>query len=468
MEDSEQGHQDRVDGWEDSLSRSDLSGEKETDSPAVTAEEQIAKLKKELFIEKDLTKILLKQQKEWSQLIQSVNPTIEMLGKKIKTLQTDLHSKNQELTNVLESLSSGLIVTDLKGTVRTFNRAAVAITGIAHENAIGEDINKLMKWTVLPEFLDETALARISHDYRQQFVYYREGRPESMIESSTTLMKSDRSEIEGIIINLNDITQLKRLEEEAERKNRLTAMGEIAMQVAHEIRNPLGSIELFLSMLKMDLAGASNEMELLQHITSATRSMNHIISNLLEYTKPRPVVLEHLDTHRLLREFVDFAHFAASQHHIDLTVSLNARQSWIKGNAELLKQVFHNLFVNACQAMPEGGGFHISTETYQETEPVILERFNPHNPKRHHTLSLVRIDFRDTGKGMSDEVRKRIFDPFFTTREKGTGLGLSIVHKTMTSHGGTILVQSAVNKGTRISLLFQQTTAEEDTDSPSA
>ena len=426
----------------------------------MTQEEQIVELQKELYKEKDQNRFFMKQQQEWSQFIESLNPTIEVLHKKMKTLQNDLHLKNQELTNVLQSLSNGLIVTDLLGKVVTFNRAAVAITGIDIESAIGKPISELLKNPVLPEVLDEEAFEKINQDYHQQFVFSKADRSEIIIDSSTTLMKSDENEEQGIIINLIDITQLKRLEEEAERKNRLTAMGEISMQVAHEIRNPLGSIELFLSMMKMDTDEDSSEMDLIQHITSATRSMNHIISNLLEYTKPRPAVLEKLDPHSLLSEFADFARFSALQQNIDVTVELNAERSEIRGNKELLKQVLHNLFVNACQAMPEGGTLHLSTENRLEDDPMILERFNNNFILKDQPQELIEINIIDTGKGMTNEVKKRLFDPFFTTREQGTGLGLSIAHKTMASHGGTILIDSALNRGTKISLLFPLFIAE--------
>lgn len=426
----------------------------------MTLEEQIVELRKELYKEKGQIQFFMKRQKEWKQFIDSINPTIEVLGTKIKTLQNDLHLKNQELTNVLQSLSNGLIVTDLSARIQTFNRAAVAITGIDNESALGQEINELLKNAVLPELLDEKAFESISEGYHQQFEYTRPDGSEIIIDSSTTLMKSDENENQGVIINLADITQLKRLEAEAERKNRLTAMGEISMQVAHEIRNPLGSIELFLSMMRMDMDEESSEMELLQHITSATRSMNHIISNLLEYTKPRPVVLDKADMNVLLADFVEFVRFPALQQNIEITVALDASSSEVRANTELLKQVFHNLFVNACQAMPEGGSLHLSTQNRLEADPVILERFNNNFILEGQPLDLVEISFQDSGKGMTDEVKKRLFDPFFTTREQGTGLGMSIAHKTLASHGGTIIVESVLNKGTTVSLLFPVFVAE--------
>lgn len=423
-------------------------------------EKQIVELQKELYKEKAQSQFFMKRQQEWSQFIESINPTIEVLGKKIRTLQNDLHLKNQELNNVLQSLSNGLIVTDLHARIQTFNRAAVAITGIDKVAAIGQAINPLLQRSVLPEVLDEGAFAAIRNGFHQQFTYTRPDGSEIIIDSSTTLMKSDDDENQGIIINLSDITQLKRLEKEAERKNRLTAMGEISMQVAHEIRNPLGSIELFLSMMRMDMDEDSSEMELIQHITSATRSMNHIISNLLEYTRPKPVVLDQADINILVKDFVEFVRFSAIQQGIDIFLELNATERVIRANAELLKQVLHNLFVNACQAMPEGGSLHLSTRNRQESDPVILERFNNSFLLKNQVMELAEIEVRDSGKGMTDDVKKKLFDPFFTTREQGTGLGMSIAHKTMASHGGTILVESTLNKGTSIRLLFPQRASE--------
>lgn len=414
--------------------------------------QQISNLKNELFLEKELVKKLKQTQADWSDLIEKVQPTIQALSEKIKELRTNLHLKNQELNNVLQSLAHGLIVTDLNGKIQTFNRAAASLTGIEKDDAIGSHINELFKFPVIPEESVQQIVKIIEQGYGHQFTLRRKSNGSTILEFTTTLMKSEDNELQGIIVNLVDITQLRRLEEEAERKNRLTAMGEIAMQVAHELRNPLGSIELFVSMMKMDLESDSEAMSLVMHINSAARSMNHIISNLLEYTKPRPIVLDDISLHPLLHEFIEFSDFTAQQLSITIQTAFAASPDTVLGNAELLKQVFHNLFVNACQAMPEGGILEITTECYLEKDPVILQRLNQQVKKSSQLL--VKVVFKDTGKGMTEEIKKKIFDPFFTTREQGTGLGLSIAHNTMASHGGAILVNSEVNQGTEVCLIF--------------
>lgn len=413
---------------------------------------QIAGLKNELYLEKELVKKLKQTQEDWSDLIEKVQPTIQALSEKIKELKTNLHLKNQELSNVLQSLSNGLIVTDLKGKIQTFNRAAITLTEISKENATDSQLNSLLKFDILPFKNDEIDLELIKTGHPQQFSLNIGKDKTVLIKSNTTLMTSEENESQGIIINLVDVTKLRQLEEEAERRNRMTAMGEIAMQVAHELRNPLGSIELFLSMMRQDLDEESETMSLANHIGSATRSMNHIISNLLEYTNPRPIVLDEFDIGELAADFIDFSAFSAQQQNIEIELENLADSSRVLGNKDLIRQVFHNLYVNAYQAMPEGGVLKISIDNYSESDPVILKRIKKQST--NNCLNLLKVTFSDNGKGMSEKIKKRIFDPFFTTREQGTGLGLSIVHNTMGSHGGTILVNSKENEGTSIHLLF--------------
>ena len=255
-------------------------------------------------------------------------------------------------------------------------------------------------------------------------------------------MKSDQNEWLGLIINIQDITDLRKLEEEAERKNRFTGMGQMAASIAHEIRNPLGSIELFTSLLRKEVQSDSSQ-QLVHHISSAVQSMNHIISNLLEYTKPRPVAREIIDLHKFLRENLSFFEQLVEYNDVEMRTDFLATNTKIRGEAELLKQVFHNILINAIQAMVEEGEIRLTTRNVLTDNRKMLERFT-HVPlsQRRHGMSLLQVSIGDTGTGMSQEVRKRIFDPFFSTKERGTGLGLAIVHNIIESHGAIIDVES--------------------------
>ena len=412
---------------------------------------------------KELSPASIEEKRLLARAFEAFNSSIEKLRayqlkleEQIRELKHELEVKNQELTNILQSLPSGLIVTDLAGRILNFNRSAGAITGIERDAAMGAEINALMGHAVLPHPLDDEALSLISNGYGQRFKITKDADTRTL-ETDTTLTVSEDGQRLGIIINLSDTTLIDRLKEEAERKRRLAAMGEIAMQVAHEVRNPLGSIELFVSMMKKDAAPGSDELEMIEHILGATRSMNHIISNLLEYTRPRPVELDLIDLHEILTDFVGFANHYANAQGVVISFLPEAENPRIQGNKELLKQVFLNIFMNACQAMEEesGGSFTIHTFSYVERDPLVLQRFQGRvlGPEG---LQVLRIALRDTGKGMTEEVKRKLFDPFFTTREQGTGLGMSIVYKTIASHGGTILVHSELGSGSEFSLLFPQ------------
>lgn len=365
--------------------------------------------------------------------IQKLREYQARLEEEVQTLHSELHIKNQELTNILESLSHGLIVTDLSGRVSSFNREATTITGLVAEKVGGKQVNELFQYPVLPKNLNKEGIKAVESNFHQRFIQKNQEGKETILDTTTTLMLSDKGEKLGIIINLNDVTQLVHLEKEAARKNRLTAMGRIAANVAHEIRNPLGGIEIFLSMLKIDLAEDEEKMKMIHHITSGVKSMNHIISNLLEYTKPRPIQSIPINIEELISEFIDFSHHVAKHQSVQIKNEFKAKESYILGDKEFMKQIFHNLFVNAIQAMQEGGTL---TTTLQNKEKKL------------------QIIFADTGKGMNKQVKKKLFDPFFTTKNLGTGLGMSIVKNIVESHNGNIFVESVINQGTKIILEF--------------
>jgi len=222
----------------------------------------------------------------------------------------------------------------------------------------------------------------------------------------------------------------------SQRKERLAAMGEMAAKIAHEIRNPLGSIELFATSLQAALEGQPELMLLAERISSGVKSIDAIISNLLLFIRPSQAIqLERFDIYEVLDDALFFMkHIADKENSIDIKTTYSHRPLFIKGDPELMKQVCLNIILNAVQCMPEGGRLGITT---------ICQIRNPDEER-----TWMEIRFSDSGMGIEPGQILKIFDPFFTTKERGTGLGLSIVHSIVEMHGGTIDVDSVPGKGT--------------------
>ncbi len=223
---------------------------------------------------------------------------------------------------------------------------------------------------------------------------------------------------------------------QSQRKERLAAMGEMAAKIAHEIRNPLGSIELFATSLQAALEGQPELMLLAERISSGVNSIDAIISNLLLFIRPSQAIqFEQFDIYEVLDDALFFMkHLADKENSIAINTTYSHRPLFIKGDPELMKQVCLNIILNAVQSMPEGGRLGITT---------ICQIRNSDEER-----TWMEIRFSDSGTGIEPGKISKIFDPFFTTKERGTGLGLSIVHSIVEMHGGTIDVDSVPGKGT--------------------
>jgi signal transduction histidine kinase len=227
---------------------------------------------------------------------------------------------------------------------------------------------------------------------------------------------------------------MKKVQEQANRAGRLAAMGEMAVKIAHEIRNPLGSIELFASLLQKELEDNAELKPLCGHICSGVKRIDNIISNLLLFIRPEQTPeMQVLDIHELLKDSLFFAeHLIHTNTGIEVVTNFADRPLRIYGDPQLLSQVSLNLILNALQAMTNGGRLTISTGTGDNV----------------HGNEITEIRFADSGCGIPPENLSKIFDPFFTTKKKGMGLGLAIVHHITETHGGTIDINSSQSQGT--------------------
>ena len=402
----------------------------------------------------------LEQKKLISEVFNKFNNTLQAfrdfqkkLEQQIVDLRVELSEKNEQLSNILESLASGLFVTDLTGTVISFNRAAYQITGIKPGEIDNKPINEVLGKQILPSPLAASELVAKAQHLTKGFWYAKPSGQEVFLEVTVTVMKATAEhEPRGIIVNINDLTALKKLEAESERKNRLVAMGQIAATVAHEIRNPLGGMELFVSMLKKDLQNSPQHASSIEQIQSAMRSMNHIISNILEYASPRYITKKKIDLVRLSEQFIKFYQPHAEQQNITLSAKYQVATAIISGDAELLKQLLQNLYMNAGQAMAGGG--EIIIELSKTEQPAIAPGHLAAKTPLADRPKMFELAIIDHGEGMSAEMKKKIFDPFFTTKPKGTGIGMSIVNQIVNAHDGQIAITSRPGQGTKVALKF--------------
>lgn len=330
--------------------------------------------------------------------------------------------------NILKSLPSAVVVMDLSGKVISYNKRAGEICGCFNRETIGKRVAEL-----LDEAVDSSCFSPSASE--KEVAYLGEGGERLFLKISTTPFLADSGLREGTVCILHDITRGKQLEKGLERSKRLAAMGEMAASLAHEIRNPLGGIELIASNLNRNLRGDMRARKMAEDICSGVASLNHIVTNILQFARvEKPEMIRISPCDAIDDAIISALHLierSGIQLRKDFLSSLN-----VMGSRELMKQAFLNIILNSLQAMEGGGSLHISME-------------NSDNGK-------VKIIFKDTGGGMPQAVKNSAFEPFYSTKESGSGLGLAIVNNIIDLHGGTVEIESESERdhGTELTVCF--------------
>jgi signal transduction histidine kinase len=276
-------------------------------------------------------------------------------------------------------------------------------------------------------------------------VIVRAGRTRVLALSGTPLTNAGGDRI-GTLHIIRDITEIKALEEQSKRGERLSAMGEMAVELAHEIRNPLGGIELFASLLESEVTAGGDAARWAENIRIGSRSLNNIVSNMLHFANPLAPIFAPVSLHEVVREVLQFMGPIMAQRDVRVTEQFDADNPVIEGDRELLKQMLLNLVHNSMQAMPSRGSLTVAT---RDLRPDV----------GFDSGGRLELSIGDTGVGIPPEHLERVFDPFFTTNRSGTGLGLSVVHQIVDRHAGCITVASEINRGTQFTITFPRTRA---------
>lgn len=382
------------------------------------------------------------------QRVQSLNRALEEKNRELEKNLEETERVRSYLHNILESLNSGVMVLDRSGRITTGNDAVRRITGYDSSEIIDKKLPGLGIFD--DSFLG--VLTRIMANPAQgcnceMQITQKDGTP-LHVNLSSSPMRDSRNQVSGRVIVLQDIERLKVLEQQAERTGRLSAMGDMAARIAHEVRNPLGSIELFASILRRELEG--ERKRLAEHLINGVRALNMILTNLLYFFRGslEPTRIE-MDLHRFLSDFLEEMAHVMEKNKVTLRKVFSREAISLQGDPELLKQLFLNLQLNAIQAMPHGGNMEIATRLIREKVEILGPQYRDSSPP-----DFVEVRVSDTGPGIAEEIQSRIFDPFFTTRDRGAGLGLAIVHNIVEAHGGTIRVVSGKQGGAAFVMTF--------------
>jgi signal transduction histidine kinase len=221
-----------------------------------------------------------------------------------------------------------------------------------------------------------------------------------------------------------------------ERRNRLAALGEMAAGMAHEIRNPLGGIQLYASMLAQDLAGRPELLAIVRKISGGVKHLEDLVSQALQFTREIRINPSPADLANLVEQAADLVRSEYAQQSIEVVVE-GPESLPVQVDALMVHQVLLNLLLNAAQAMDGTGRINVRYDTCEE------------QPRRQF-----RLIVQDDGPGICEEILDRIFNPFFTTRDTGTGLGLAIVHRVIEAHDGTVTASSPPGEGARFEVVI--------------
>ncbi len=329
--------------------------------------------------------------------------------------------------DIVHSMPSGLITTNLEGQITSFNRSATEITGFRAEDVIGKTWWERFSWQDIQNRFHDLAATGTPQRFEGQ-ISNRSGNP-CLLGVTISALRNEQGMQTGIIGTFQDLTEIRNLEEAIHRKERLATIGEMAAGMAHEIRNPLASLSGSIQVLQNELELSGENIRLMEIAIKESERLNTFVTQFLRYAKPLPPQREWVNLQTLLSETVQLLqNHPAYSHQINIVLETSPEPLPAFIDPDQMKQVFWNLGNNAHQAMQAGGTLTLSLERVQQEETAGGD--------------FLEIRFKDTGKGIEKKELSNIFEPFFTTKSAGSGLGLAIVQRVIEEHAGKISVRS--------------------------
>jgi two-component system sensor histidine kinase PilS (NtrC family) len=357
---------------------------------------------------------------------------LRQAGRELKDKSGELLSLQALHENVIHSIRSGLITTDLQGRITLLNAPGQKLLQRTAGAVYGRHIAEL--------FLDRLPQLDAFSSIGEVRLMTLSGEEKTMGMAVTALRVPERGTI-GYVYTFEDHTEIRRLENEVRLKDRLAAVGRLASGIAHEIRNPLTSIAGSIQVLSRVSPFNDEQKTLVDIIIRESRRLNNIITDFLAYSREKSYKFARTDLIPLLEDALVLLENRSQSSGVKIVRRFSVPDAYAVVDGDRMKQVFWNLLENAGRAMHDKGTITVSVDLVGDN---------------------LHIGVRDTGTGIAPQLLEKIFEPFQSAFEGGTGLGLAIVYQIVQAHGATIAVESQPGKGAEFILEILHARAAEE------
>jgi two-component system, sporulation sensor kinase E len=351
----------------------------------------------------------------------------------MRALIEDLANEQDLVEAVLDSLNDGLIVADNEHILVMSNKAAERLVPIHVREGSDQAVWKAIDDPEIAGFLERT-LREEDSVVDREFTFDRGSTTRTIALTVSPLVRGGG--ISGTIVHIEDVSEKRSREARLRRAESLASLTTLAAGVAHEIKNPLGSIGIHMQLIQKALIGIEDSRsdsirDYVDVVNEEVDRLNRIVVDFLFAVRPMDTTLEDSDLNPIIKDIIDFVRFELEEASIEIVERFADGLPELRLDEKYIKQAVLNIVKNAIAAMPAGGTLTVTTEGGDDE---------------------VRLRISDTGEGISEEIMDKIFEPYFTTRDFGSGIGLTLVYKIVKEHMGDISVMSQEGRGSSFTI----------------
>ncbi|SET19656.1 PAS domain S-box-containing protein [Salinibacillus kushneri] len=374
---------------------------------------------------------------EWKIKLLKEKDEVATLSKALNYMAGSLKEKERYLQLILQSFPFGVITMDPLGNMTSINNKAKQLLNCEKRRLKGKAIS------VLPVSLKDhfEACKNASPDFdgvEDEYLYINPyGRRLTLKRSSAPLL-DEKGHVIGVVTTFWDITKIRQLEQHIQRSEQLAAIGQMTAGLAHEVKNPLGTVQMASDLIETEFQeleeaydfkekSSKNIKDALHDIQDEMTRLNHLVRNFLQFSRENKKEESIFDLTDLTKEVLQLLSHQMKKKKIYIETTFPKEKALVRGDRNQMTQAIINVFLNSMEAVDEKGRIHVSIDKVEDQYVLEIE---------------------DNGTGISRSKIKRIFNPFYSTKQEGTGLGLSITHDIVNNHGGYMEVESETGIGT--------------------